>query len=85
MVKNLSKTRYEARVMKYMEERHGDKFRLMQGFTQSEPFVALRQRILDHYFAQKTLGVVFCVDALVLLVDRVIETVEHDVHASQAA
>lgn len=85
MVKNLSETRYEARVMKYMEERHGEKYRLMQGFMQSEPFTQLRQRIIDHYYAQKSLGVVFCVDALVLLVDRVVETMTQDVNASQAA
>ncbi len=86
MIKNIRKARYEARVMNFMQERHGDKYQLMLGFAKSsEAFVALRDKIISHYYGQRQAGVVFCVEALVLLVDRVLETMEHDVQSAQAA
>jgi hypothetical protein len=86
MIKNIRKARYEARVMDFMQERHGDKYQLMLGFAKnSKAFVALRDKIINHYYGQRQAGVVFCVEALVLLVDRVLETMEHDVQSAQAA
>lgn len=86
MVKNIRKARYEARVMKLMQERHADKYQQMLGFAgDSDAFVELRDRIVSHYFKQRQLGPVFCVESLVLLVDRVLETMEHDVNTAEAA
>ncbi len=86
MIKNISHARYEARVMKLMQERQGEKYNLMQAFNkQSNSFAALREQVVTQYFKQKQLGVVFCVDALVLLVDRVLETMEQDINTTVAA
>lgn len=86
MINNSRKTRYQARVINYMRERHANKYQLMVSFsTSSESFVALRDKIISHYFGQRQAGVVCCVEALVLLVDRVLETMEHDAQAAQAA
>jgi hypothetical protein len=86
MVKNIRKARYQARVMNFMQERHADKYQLMLGFAKnSASFVALRDKIISHYYGQRQAGVVFCTEALVLLVDRVLETMENNIQSAQAA
>jgi hypothetical protein len=86
MIKNIRKARYEARVNNLMQERHADKYQLMLGFAEeSESFATLQDQLISHYFKQRQAGVIFCVEALVLLVDRVLETMEHDLHTAQAA
>ncbi len=86
MIKSIRKASYEARVMNFMQQRHADKYQLMSGFAKtSESFVTLRDKIISHYYGQRQTGVVFCVEALVLLVDRVLETMEHDIQSAQAA
>lgn len=86
MIKNIKKARFESRVNKLLEERHNDKYQMLQSFAgQSDSFAQLRENIVDHYFARKQLGAIFCADALVLLVDRVLKTVEQDVQTAQAA
>jgi hypothetical protein len=86
MMKNIRKARYETRVMNFMQERHSDQYHLMQDFAKtSESFAGLRDKIINHYYDQRQAGVVFCVESLVLLVDRVIETMEQDVQSSKAA
>ncbi len=86
MTKNIRKARYETRVMNFMQERHSKEYQLMQDFAKtSESFAALRDKIINHYYDQRQAGVVFCVESLVLLVDRVLETIEHDVQSAKAA
>lgn len=86
MIMNVRKARYEGRVMELMKERQTEKYQLMQGFAkESTNFVRLRDQIISHYYKQRQLGVVFCVESLVLLVDRVLETMEHEVNSAQAA
>jgi hypothetical protein len=86
MIKNIRKARYETRVMNFMQERHTEEYQLMLSFAKtSESFLGLRDKIINHYYGQRQAGVVFCVESLVLLVDRVLETIEHDVQSSKAA
>lgn len=86
MIMNVRKARYEGRVMELMKQRQAEKYQLMQGFAkESTNFVQLRDQIISHYYKQRQLGAVFCVESLVLLVDRVLETMEHEVNSAQAA
>ena len=86
MILNIKKARYEARVMDFMKLNQADKYQLMLGFAkESDTFIQLRDKIVSHYFKQKQLGAACCVDSLVLLVDRVLETMEHDFNAAKAA
>ena len=86
MILNIKKARYEARVMDFMKLNQADKYQLMLGFAkESDTFTQLQGKIVSHYFTQKQLGAACCVDSLVLLVDRVLETMEHDFNAAKAA
>lgn len=85
-IDTIRRARFEADVSAIMAQRHAQHFALSQHFTrQSEAFPALRSDILDHYFFERRhLSPLFAVDAMVQLVDRMIDIMRHQ-SSQQAA
>lgn len=74
----IRRARFEAEISGIMKTRHPRQHALMQHFAdQSDAFVRLRAKVLDHYFfEQRHLSPLFCEDAIVRLVDRMVETLQ---------
>ena len=72
----IRRARYEAEISNLMLKRNPRHHALMNHFAeQSEAFVKLRANILDHYyFEQRQRSPLFAVDAMVQLVDRMLDT-----------
>ena len=82
----IRRARFENDVTGIMEVRHPRHFALAQHFArQSEAFPALRGDILDHYFFERPhLSPLFAVDAMVQLVERMVDVMQEQT-AQQAA
>ena len=74
----IRRTRFEAEITAIMSKRHPRQHALMQHFARrSDAFVKLRAQVIDHYFFEQShLSPLFCVDAVVRLIDRMVETMQ---------
>lgn len=77
-LEKVRRARFEAKVVEIMENRNPRERAMMIHFaSQSDAFVELRDGVLDRYFyEQRQLSPLFCVDAMVKLVQQVIDTMQ---------
>lgn len=78
VVDSIRRARFEAEVTSIMKTRNPRQHAVMKNFSgKSGAFANLQKDIVDHYFfEQRQLSPLFCVDAMVLLVDRTLETMQ---------
>ena len=77
------KTRYQHQADQLLRKCNAEAYEMMQTFAQqSGSFLALRTQIIDDYFVKQPLNPAFCARAMELLVERVIETMQHDLQSA---
>ena len=77
-LQQVRRARFESQIIELMEHRKPREHHLMQAFAQqSDAFVQLRSKVIDHYFfEQPQLSPLFCVDAVTRLVEQVMATMQ---------